>query len=60
MKQLKWNHINNEEDLIKQFFTDRVLVCILISFSAQKKTSSTPEERAGKLTEWMKTNLQLS
>jgi len=26
----------------------------------QKKTSSTPEERATKLTEWMKTNLQLS
>ena len=27
---------------------------------AQKKTSSTPEERAGKMTEWMKTNLQLN
>jgi hypothetical protein len=27
---------------------------------AQKKTSSTPEERAGKVTGWMKTNLQLS
>ena len=26
----------------------------------QKKTSSTPEERATKLTEWMKTNLELS
>src|SRR5678810_1446141 len=27
---------------------------------AQKKTSSTPEQRASKLTEWMKTNLQLN
>ena len=27
---------------------------------AQKKTSSAPEERANKLTEWMKTNLQLN
>ena len=27
---------------------------------AQKKTSSTPEGRATKLTEWMKTNLQLN
>jgi len=26
----------------------------------QKKTPSTPEERAAKLTEWMKTNLELS
>jgi hypothetical protein len=35
-----------------------LFVCNIIC--AQKKTSSTPEERAGKLTEWMKTNLQLS
>ncbi|HEV8507584.1 MAG TPA: hypothetical protein VGQ53_19365, partial [Chitinophagaceae bacterium] len=27
---------------------------------AQKKTSLTPEERATKITEWMKTNLQLN
>jgi len=27
---------------------------------AQKKTSSTPEERATKMTEWMKTTLQLN
>jgi hypothetical protein len=47
----------------------RVFVCIFLLsglllavniICAQKKTSSTPEERAGKLTEWMKTNLQLN
>jgi len=35
------------------FFADNVIL-------AQKNTSSTPEERATKLTEWMKTNLQLN
>jgi hypothetical protein len=40
-----------------------LLVVTLLVFSgvhSQKKTSSTPEERAGKITEWMKTNLQLN
>jgi hypothetical protein len=42
-----------------------VLLLIVFLFAGnviwgQKKTSSTPEERATKLTEWMKTNLQLS
>lgn len=44
-----------------------VCICILITLLftvniiwAQKKTSSTPEERAAKLTEWMKTNLELN
>src|SRR4030095_562498 len=35
------------------FFADNAIL-------AQKNTSSTPEERATKLTEWMKTNLQLN
>ena len=36
---------------------------LLIAFNithAQKKTSSTPEERAAKLTAWMQSNLQLN
>jgi hypothetical protein len=33
---------------------------VFVITDAQKKISSTPEERANKLTEWMKTNLQLS
>lgn len=40
-----------------------LLTGLLFAFTmicAQKKTSSTPEERATKLTEWMKTNLQLN
>jgi len=40
-----------------------LLIGLLFAFNiayAQKKTSSTPEERANKLTEWMKTNLQLN
>jgi hypothetical protein len=44
-----------------------VCICILITLLftvniiwAQKKTSSTPEERATRITEWMKTNLQLN
>jgi hypothetical protein len=45
--------------LVKSF----LLAGLLFTFNiicAQKKTSYTPEERAGKLTEWMKTNLQLN
>jgi len=40
-----------------------LLITLLFAFNfiyPQKKTSSTPEERAGKMTQWMKTNLQLS
>jgi len=40
-----------------------VLIGLLLVFNiihGQKKTSSTPEERANKLTGWMKTNLQLN
>jgi len=40
-----------------------ILTTLLVTVNiiwAQKKTSSTPEERATKLTEWMKTNLQLN
>ena len=42
-----------------------LFLLITLSFAGnvilgQKKTSSTPEERATKLTEWMKTNLQLN
>jgi len=39
------------------------LVGLLFSFNmicAQKKTSATPEERATKITEWMKSNLKLN
>lgn len=39
------------------------LAGLLFAFNmicAQKKTAATPEERAGKLTEWMKSNLQLN
>jgi len=36
-----------------------LLLVANVSYS-QNKTSSTPEERAAKLTEWMKTNLQLN
>jgi hypothetical protein len=35
------------------------LMVICTSVYAQKKTMATAEERAGKITEWMKTNLQL-
>src|SRR6478672_10201922 len=48
---------------MKKIFLKSFLLIALFAFNdlcAQKKTSSTPEERAGKLTEWMKTNLQLS
>ena len=48
---------------MKRIFLKSFLLIALFAFNhicAQKKTSSTPEERAGKLTEWMKTNLQLS
>jgi hypothetical protein len=37
-----------------------VLLFVVHIICAQKKSSSTPEERAGKLTGWMKTNLQLN
>ena len=40
-----------------------LLTGLLFAFTmicAQKKTASTPEERATKLTEWMKINLQLN
>ena len=42
-----------------------LFLLITLSFAVnvifgQKKTSSTPEERATKLTEWMKTNLELN
>lgn len=42
------------------------IVLVLLGFlsatdlQGQKKTPPTPEERASKLTEWMKTNLQLN
>jgi hypothetical protein len=48
---------------MRKIFLKSFLLIALFSFNhicGQKKTSSTPEERAGKLTEWMKTNLQLS
>src|SRR5262245_52236349 len=50
---------------MKKFVVSSFLLTGLLLFTvnilcAQKKTSSTPEERANKLTEWMKTNLQLN
>lgn len=45
--------------LVNIFLLTALLFVVNI-ICAQKKTSSTPEERAGKLTEWMKTNLQLN
>jgi hypothetical protein len=45
--------------VIKSFLLTGLLFVINI-VSAQNKTSSTPEERAGKMTEWMKKNLQLN
>jgi len=44
--------------LAKVFLLTGLLFALIISF-AQKKTSSTPAERAARLTEWMKSNLQL-
>jgi hypothetical protein len=35
------------------------LMVVCTSVYSQKKTMATAEERAGKITEWMKTNLQL-
>jgi hypothetical protein len=45
--------------LVNSFLLVGLLFTFYIAY-AQKKTSSTPEERASKLTEWMKTNLQLN
>lgn len=45
--------------LVNSFFLAGLLFVMNIIY-AQKKTSSTPEERANKLTGWMKTNLQLN
>jgi len=45
--------------LANSFLLTGLLFLVNITY-AQKKTSYTPEERAGKLTEWMKTNLQLN
>ncbi len=45
--------------LLCSFLMTGLLFVFNIIF-AQKKTSSTPGERATKLTEWMKTNLQLN
>ena len=45
--------------LVNSFLLTGLLFAFNIIY-AQKKTSSTPEERAGKLTGWMKTNLQLN
>ncbi len=47
----------------KTLLNSFLLITLLLAFNfiyPQKKTSSTPEERAGKMTQWMKTNLQLS
>ncbi len=47
----------------KTLLNSFLLITLLFAFNfiyPQKKTSSTPEERAGKMTQWMKTNLQLS
>jgi hypothetical protein len=47
----------------KALLSSFLLITFLFAFNfiyAQKKTSSTPEERAGKMTQWMKTNFQLS
>jgi len=44
--------------LVNSFLLTGLLFLVNITY-AQKKTS-TPAERAGKLTEWMKTNLQLN
>jgi len=44
--------------LAKVFLLTGLLFAVTISL-AQKKTSSTPGERAARLTEWMKSNLQL-
>jgi hypothetical protein len=44
--------------LVNSFLLGGLLFAVIITF-AQKKTSATPGERAAKLTEWMKTNLQL-
>jgi hypothetical protein len=58
------NEINEVNQKMKETLLNSfLLITFLFAFNfiyAQKKTSSTPEERAGKLTEWMKTNLQLS
>jgi hypothetical protein len=45
--------------LVSSFLVSGLLFVVNV-IHAQKKTSSTPEERAAKLTEWMKTNLQLN
>jgi hypothetical protein len=44
---------------VSSFLVSGLLFAVNV-IHAQKKTSSTPEERAAKLTEWMKTNLQLN
>jgi hypothetical protein len=44
--------------LVNSFLLTGLLFLVNVSY-AQKKTSA-PEERADKLTEWMKTNLQLN
>ncbi len=47
----------------KILFDSFLLIALSFAFNvicAQKKASSTPEERTGKWTEWMKANLQLS
>ena len=44
--------------LARNFFAGLLFVANIVY--AQKKMSSTPEERAAKLTGWMKTNLQLN
>ena len=45
--------------LVSTYLLTGLLFVVHIIY-AQKKTSSTPEQRASKLTEWMKTNLQLN
>jgi len=45
--------------VVKSFFAIGLSLVFSVGH-AQKKTPSTPEERANKLTEWMKTNLQLN
>ena len=45
--------------LVRSFLLTGLLFVVHITY-AQKKTSSTAEQRASKLTQWMKTNLQLN
>ena len=57
------NEHQNLSSMKRVLISSFLLTGLLFTFTmicAQKKASSTPEERATKLTEWMKTNLQLN